>query len=114
MPADEAAVPGGGCGNRALRRADVRHRRLSGGEHGRYQGRQLRDRRRDDDERGAADRLLEGLRRRVGRPALDGDGEAALVRIERDDAPRARPLRSQADRRPDQAGADHGKPVQHD
>ena len=88
MAADEARRAGGGSDDARLGRADVDHGRVARrGERGGDGSRELCDRRRDDDELGAGDGLLEA-RRRLDGAARDGRGERVGIGVEpKDDVP---------------------------
>ena len=108
VPADEAPVAAGRPGDGALRRADVGHR---AGLNARAEdGGDLRgkrgNRRRNDGDRGAGDRLLDVGGRLVERATLGRGGECRGVGIEACDRLDAGPFRGQADRGADQPGAD--------
>ena len=113
VPADEPRRAARGGADRALGRADVGDRAPSAlaASTASTCAASWRDRRRDDGQLGAGERLLERARRLVDRAALDGARERVRVRIPADDASAPAALRGEADRGADQPGADDREPL---
>ena len=110
VTADEARIAGRSRADRALRRADVRHRAVVGGtrEHRGDDTRQRGHRHGDDRERGAVERLRD---RRCGLDRLRsaGDGERLRVAVPAGHALDPRAARGEPGGGSDQTGADDGE-----